>query len=119
MRSTLAAMAFLIVGLSPAWAIVGLGTSNQIFTLTGVGPDSSGNGQSHIGWGTCSFDGTNTNCTLSGAYTGLGDGGNYSFVLSYPGKGAISSGCHYTARKQLLFRASHRSLFAGDYPVAR
>jgi len=40
-----------------------------------------------VTWGDCTFDGTNTNCTLSGTFTGLGPGGNYSFVLSYPGNG--------------------------------
>ena len=40
-------------------------------------------------WGTCAFDGTNTNCTLSGSFTGFGGGGNYSFVISYPGNGAF------------------------------
>jgi uncharacterized protein (TIGR03437 family) len=40
-------------------------------------------------WGSCAFDGTNTACTLSGAFTGFGGGGNYSFVLSYPGNGAF------------------------------
>ena len=40
-------------------------------------------------WGSCVFDGTNTTCTLSGAFTGFGGGGNYSFVVSYPGNGAF------------------------------
>ncbi len=43
---------------------------------------------STVTWGSCSFDGTKTNCTLSGAFTGLGPGGTYDFVLSYPGNGA-------------------------------
>jgi uncharacterized protein (TIGR03437 family) len=38
-------------------------------------------------WGACPFDGTTTTCTLSGAYTGLGPGGKYAFILSYPGNG--------------------------------
>ncbi len=38
-------------------------------------------------WGDCSYDGTNTNCTVSGAFTGLGPGGTYDFVLSYTGNG--------------------------------
>jgi len=64
-----------------------LGQSNQNFTLTGVGANSSGDGVSQVTYGDCSFDGTNTNCTLSGSFTGLGPGGTYSFVLSYPGNG--------------------------------
>jgi uncharacterized protein (TIGR03437 family) len=69
-----------------AWAGT-LNQSNQNFTLTGIGPDTNGNGQSQVTYGDCSFDGTNTNCTLSGTFTGLGPGGTYSFVLSYPGNG--------------------------------
>jgi uncharacterized protein (TIGR03437 family) len=73
----------------PASAIVTLGQSTQNYALQGIGANSSGEGQSTVTWGTCAFDGTNTNCTLSGPYTGLGPGGTYSFVLSYPGKGAF------------------------------
>jgi uncharacterized protein (TIGR03437 family) len=69
-----------------AWAGT-LGQSNQNFTLTGVGANASGDGVSQVTYGDCSFDGTNTNCTLSGSFTGLGPGGTYDFVLSYPGNG--------------------------------
>jgi uncharacterized protein (TIGR03437 family) len=72
-----------------AFGIVTLGLSNQKFTLTGIGPNSSGQGQSSMNWGDCSYDGTNTTCTLSGSYTGLGKGGAYSFAVSYPGNGAF------------------------------
>jgi uncharacterized protein (TIGR03437 family) len=61
--------------------------SDQNFGLTGIGGNTTGEGQSATTWGSCGFDGTNTNCTLSGPYTGLGAGGIYSFVLSYPGNG--------------------------------
>jgi uncharacterized protein (TIGR03437 family) len=64
-----------------------LGQSAQNLLLTGVGPNASGDGVSQVTWGACSFDGTNTNCTLSGSFTGLGPGGTYQFVLSYPGNG--------------------------------
>jgi uncharacterized protein (TIGR03437 family) len=40
-----------------------------------------------VAWGDCSYDGTKTNCTVSGAFTGIGPGGTYDFVLSYPGNG--------------------------------
>ena len=73
----------------PASAIVTLGASTQTFALTGIGANSSGQGQSTMKWGNCVFDGTNTNCTLSGSFTGLGPGGTYSFVLTYPGNGAF------------------------------
>ena len=66
-----------------------LGVSKQPFTLTGIGKNASGQGQSKMTWGTCAFDGSNTNCTLSGAFTGFGGGGNYSFLISYPGNGAF------------------------------
>ena len=86
--TSLTRLAFLVCLFSvPAAAIVNLGNSTQTFTLTGIGPDSSGNGQSNMSWGSCSFDGENTNCTLSGPFTGFGPGGTYSFVLSYPGNG--------------------------------
>ena len=41
-----------------------------------------------MSWGSCVYDGTRTTCTVSGPYTGLGQGGTYSFVLAYPGNGA-------------------------------
>src|SRR4249920_1809135 len=66
-----------------------LGVSGQSFSLTGIGANASGQGQSKMTWGSCAFDGTNTNCTLSGAFTGFGGGGNYSFVITYPGSGAF------------------------------
>jgi uncharacterized protein (TIGR03437 family) len=68
---------------------VTLGPSNQSYGLTGIGPDGSGNGQSKVTWGTCSFDGTNTNCSLSGNYTSTAGGGTYNFVVSYAGNGAF------------------------------
>jgi uncharacterized protein (TIGR03437 family) len=64
-----------------------LGQSTQNITLTGLGPDSSGNGRSTLTWSDCSFDGTNTNCTLSGPFTGLGPGGTWDLSLTYPGNG--------------------------------
>ena len=70
-------------------AVATLGLSAQNFTLTGIGANANGQGQSKMTWGTCTFDGTNTSCTLSGPYTGFGGGGNYSFVITYPGNGAF------------------------------
>jgi uncharacterized protein (TIGR03437 family) len=69
--------------------IATLGLSNQNFGLTGIGANANAEGQSKVQWGTCAFDGTNTNCTLSGQFTGFAGGGTYSFVLSYPGNGAF------------------------------
>jgi uncharacterized protein (TIGR03437 family) len=78
---------FLLLAAAPASAIVTLGLSNQNFGLTGIGGNASGEGQSTVTFGSCVFDGTNTNCTISGPYTGFGTGGTYSFVVSYPGNG--------------------------------
>jgi len=61
-------------------------TSSQNVTLTGLG-GSGGVGQSRVDWGTCAYDGTNTNCTVSAPYTGVGGGGTISIVLSYRGNG--------------------------------
>jgi uncharacterized protein (TIGR03437 family) len=81
---------FMAAVLPPASAAIAtLGPSNQNFTLTGIGANASLEGQSKVGWGSCAFDGTNTNCTLSGTFTGFDGGGTYSFVLSYPGTGAF------------------------------
>jgi len=72
---------------SPASAVITLGLSNQTFGLTGIGGNASGEGQNTVSFGSCAFDGTNTACTVSGLYTGLGEGGAYSFVISYAGNG--------------------------------
>jgi uncharacterized protein (TIGR03437 family) len=61
-------------------------TSAQNVTLTGLG-GSGGVGQSRLDWGSCAYDGTNTNCTISAPYTGVGGGGTISIVLSYRGNG--------------------------------
>src|ERR1700722_10563458 len=60
--------------------------SSQNVTLTGLG-GSNGTGQSRITWGSCVYDGTHTNCTVSAPYTGVGGGGTISMVLSYLGNG--------------------------------
>jgi uncharacterized protein (TIGR03437 family) len=74
--------------LSPqAWAVTATYTnSSQAVTLTGLG-GSNGVGQSRISWGSCAYDGTHTNCTVSAPYTGVGGGGTISMVLSYLGNG--------------------------------
>jgi uncharacterized protein (TIGR03437 family) len=77
----------LFVGTSSA--VVTLGASTQNFVLTGLGGNSSGQGQSRMTWGSCTFDGTNTTCTLSGPFTGFGNGGTYSFTVVYSGNGTF------------------------------
>jgi uncharacterized protein (TIGR03437 family) len=76
-------------------------TSNQTVTLTGLG-GSNGVGESLVQWGTCAYDGTNTNCTVTAPYTGVGGGGTITMVLSYRGNGStpftatsISAGSNY------------------------
>jgi uncharacterized protein (TIGR03437 family) len=70
-----------------AFAQINLGQSTQSLTLTGLGPNSSGNGVSRITWGDCSYDGTKTTCILSGPFTGLGPGGTWVYTLTYTGNG--------------------------------
>jgi uncharacterized protein (TIGR03437 family) len=60
--------------------------SSQVVTLAGLG-GSAGVGQSSLTWGTCAFDGNNTNCTITAPYTGVGGGGTISIVLSYRANG--------------------------------
>src|SRR5579871_4739322 len=60
--------------------------SNQTITLTGLG-GSGGVGQSRLSWGNCVYDGTNTKCTVTAPYTGVGGGGTISLVLAYSGNG--------------------------------
>ncbi len=76
--------------------------SNQKVTLTGLG-GTGGVGQNHVDWGTCAYDGKNTNCTVTAPYTGVGGGGTISIVLTYKGNGtspfiatSISPGNDYT-----------------------
>lgn len=79
---------FCLAFLSPrAWAVTATYTnSTQNVTLTGLG-GTGGVGQSRVDWGTCAYDGTNTNCTVSAPYTGVGGGGTISIVFTYPGNG--------------------------------
>jgi uncharacterized protein (TIGR03437 family) len=80
---------FLFLLLPAASAVViTLGPSSQSVTFTGTGVNATGAGTSSISWGSCVYDGSNTTCTVSGTYTGLGSGGTYSFVLDYAGNGA-------------------------------
>jgi uncharacterized protein (TIGR03437 family) len=72
---------------SPASAQTATYTASvQNVTLTGLG-GSGGTGQSRVDWGGCAYDGTNTNCTVSAPYTGVGGGGTISIVLAYRGNG--------------------------------
>ena len=61
--------------------------SSQSITLTGFGPNGQGEGQSNVVWGSCVFDDANTQCTVSAPYTGVGDGGTITLLITYPGNG--------------------------------
>lgn len=61
-------------------------TSNQTVTFTGLG-GTAGVGKSRVSWGSCAYDGTNTKCTVSATYTGVGGGGTLTTLLTYPGNG--------------------------------
>src|SRR5260370_42099233 len=67
--------------------------SNQTVTLTGLG-GSGGVGQSRVNWGNCLFDGTNTKCTVTAPYTGVGGGGAISIGLAYSGNGTSPFTAH-------------------------
>ncbi len=73
---------------------VNLGQSAENFVEHGLGPDvGTGRGTYAFDQGNCLFDGTNTTCTLSGAFTGTTSGftsGTYTFVTAYGGTGAQS-----------------------------
>jgi hypothetical protein len=90
----LCAMTGLLLGSLSAQATpvtVNLGQSAEQFVEHGLGPDSStGRGTYAFDQGNCLFDGTNTTCTLSGAFTGTTSGftaGTYTFVTEYGGTG--------------------------------
>ena len=63
------------------------GNSSQTVTLTGIGGNGQGEGQSNVVWGSCAPSGANTQCTISAPYTGTGGGGTISLVVTYPGSG--------------------------------
>jgi uncharacterized protein (TIGR03437 family) len=63
------------------------GASAQTVTLSGLGGNGQGEGQSNVTWGSCVFNDANTQCTVSAPYTGVGGGGTIGFVITYPGNG--------------------------------
>jgi uncharacterized protein (TIGR03437 family) len=78
----------LVLSSAASAVVLTLGPSAQAVTFTGTGVNATGAGTSLISRGSCAYDGTNTTCSVSGSFTGLGNGGTYSFVLTYPGNGA-------------------------------
>jgi len=81
---------FCIALLSPraSASVATYANSSQTVTLTGLGGNAQGEGVSSVLWGTCAFDGKNTNCTVTAPFTGVGDGGTITLLISYPGNGA-------------------------------
>jgi uncharacterized protein (TIGR03437 family) len=67
--------------------VASFGPSNQNVTFTGLGGNAQGEGRSRVTWGSCVFDGTNTKCSVSAPFTGVG-GGTISLVVAYSGNGA-------------------------------
>ena len=81
------ALVFALLTAAPASAeVLNLLTSNELYTLTGLGPNASGAGTTRVTLGNCNYDGKNTTCALTGRYNELG-GGKYQFQLIYPGNG--------------------------------
>src|SRR5713101_6229975 len=65
---------------------VNLGQSAENFVEYGLGPNSDNLGTYAFDQGSCAFDGTNTTCTLSGAFTASVPGfpsGTYTLVTRY------------------------------------
>jgi uncharacterized protein (TIGR03437 family) len=62
--------------------------STQNVTFTGLGGNVQNEGVSSVIWGTCVFDGKNTKCTVTAPFTGVGNGGIMTLLVSYPGNGA-------------------------------
>ena len=79
----------LLLSLSAAYLqadVLTLNPSNQEIVLSSNGPDASGVGNFRVTLGVCSLQVTNTVCTISGRYSGLG-GGIYTLTLTYAGNG--------------------------------
>lgn len=103
---------FLLLSSVASGVVVTLAPSTQAVTLTGTGTNASGAGTTRISWGSCAFDGTTTTCTVSGPYTGLGNGGTYTFLLVYPGNGPspLNSIASPPGSDQVIFNLTAGSL---------
>ena len=88
-RRSIFAVAGLLLTSVAAQAVpvtVNLGPSAEDFVEYGLGPNSDNLGTYAFDQGACAFDGTNTTCTLSGAFTGSVPGftsGTYTLVTRY------------------------------------
>jgi len=73
---------------------VNLGESAEPFVEYGLGANADNLGTYAFDQGTCAFDGTNTICTLSGAFSGSLAGfatGTYTLVTSYVGNNRVAA----------------------------
>lgn len=88
-RLSLAALLIATAFLPPraSAGVATFGNSSQNVVFTGLGGNFQGEGQSHVTWGSCAFDGRTTTCTVLAPYTGIGAGGTIALVVSYPGNG--------------------------------
>src|ERR1700684_1113868 len=62
--------------------------SAQSVTFTGLGGHVQDEGLNSVVWGSCVFDGKNTKCTVTAPFTGVGNGGVMTLLVTYPGNGA-------------------------------
>jgi uncharacterized protein (TIGR03437 family) len=62
--------------------VVSYGPINQPLTFTGLGLNAQGLGTSRVTWGSCTFAGNTTTCTVTAPFTGL-SGGIISMVVTY------------------------------------
>jgi len=90
MKSLVIPAFLLCIGFIPPRASASVATyttSSQTVTLTGLGGNAQGLGVNSVIWGACSYDGTNTQCKVTSPYTGVGNGGTMTLLLTYPGNG--------------------------------
>lgn len=91
---TFIAVLILACGTHAATVNVTLGASAQVLTETGIGDNGSNFAQWYITQGSCSVMSGNTNCVLTGSYTGSFTGftsGNYVLLSSYTGVAPFST----------------------------
>ncbi|MEO8097561.1 MAG: hypothetical protein ABI811_07645 [Acidobacteriota bacterium] len=72
---------------SASAGVASFAATNQSITWTSLGGNAAGQGQSRVTWGSCVFADGITTCTVTAAYTGIGNGGTLTAVLAYAGNG--------------------------------
>src|SRR5262245_61128746 len=111
-------LSFLLLLPAANAVVITMAPSTQAVTMTGTGLNSAGAGTTRIDWGTCVYDGKTSTCTVSGAYTGLGTGGTYAIVLTYPGNGPspLSSVATPIGSDRIVFSLTAGSLTFKIFP---